>query len=207
MNRLANALAAGTALGVAAVLTYAAQSADNRADQGATLAVQISQACTLESSAAATELRRLGACGQAEQVVRSIPGPAGERGAAGPAGVPGASGNVGQRGERGAPGPQGEPGPMGPPGPAGPVGPPGEPGRDGSDGAPGAAGSPGSQGEPGAQGPAGPACAADEERLPVVYGDGQIGTGCVRRNSVAEAPSEAAEPTSEAPLLPLLPNS
>jgi hypothetical protein len=205
-----SALAAATVVGIAAILTVSAQSSENRADQGESLALAVSQACSLGSSAAAAELRRMGACGQAELVVQSIPGPAGkqgERGEAGRAGQIGGIGPVGPAGEQGPRGPQGEPGPVGP---MGPPGPPGPSGSDGAGGAPGADGRPGEPGSVGPQGPAGPTCGPGEVPALVLYGDGRQGTGCVRSNSVAEVPPESTgepgvEPTTEAPLLPLLP--
>lgn len=207
MSRLSNVLAAGTVVALAGILTVTAQGAENRADQGESLALAVRQACSLESSAAAAELRQVGACGQAELVVRSIPGPTGERGGPGPAGQVGNLGPIGPMGE------QGPPGPMGEPGPAGPAGPPGAPGRAGSDGTDGSPGADGRTGDPGPLGPpgsAGPLCGPGEQPARVIYGDGQEGTGCVRSNSVAGVPVEptegpSVEPTTEAPPLPLLP--
>jgi Collagen triple helix repeat (20 copies) len=201
-------LAAATVVGIAAILTVSAQSAENRADQGESLALAVSQACSLGSSAAAAELRRMGACGQAELVVQSIPGPAGkrgERGEAGRVGQIGGIGPVGPAGEQGPHGPQGEPGPTGP---MGPPGPPGPSGSDGAGGAPGADGRPGEPGSVGPQGPAGPSCGPGEVPALVLYGDGQQGTACVRRSSVAGVPinpteEPSVEPTSEPPVVPV----
>lgn len=207
MSRLSNALAAGTVVALAAILTVSAQGAENRADQGESLALAVRQACSLDTSAAAAELRKMGACGQADLVVRSIPGPAGERGSPGPAGQIGNLGPVGPMGAQGPPGPMGEPGPDGP---AGPPGAPGRAGSDGTDGSPGADGRTGDPGPVGPQGPAGPLCGPGEQPTRVVYGDGREGTGCVRSNSVAEVPvaptgEPSVEPTTEPTPLPLLP--
>lgn len=206
MSWKTNAAGAVTVAGAAIVLTVYAQLAENRAERGETLAVQVSQACGLSSSEAARELARLGACGQAEVVVRSIPGPTGERGGIGPAGAPGLPGLVGPAGPPGPRGPQGEPGP---PGIAGPVGPPGQGGADGTPGADGSPGEPGAVGPQGPAGPPGPTCEPGEDRMLVTYADGSQGTGCVRHSSIAEVPEPtgepSAEPSSEAPLLPLLP--
>lgn len=209
----ANITAGLTVVALAAVLTYVAQGAENRADRGESLAMQVRTACASGPTAAVVELRRVGACGQAEVVVQGIPGPAGERGTAGSPGSPGISGQIGPTGERGPAGspgpigPAGSPGPIGPPGPEGPAG---DPGSDGADGAEGSPGTDGAPGERGSDGPVGPACPRGELRAVVTYGDGQTGTACVRRASIAETPdptpteTPSVEPSGPA-LIPLLP--
>lgn len=204
-------MAAVVVAGAAIVLTVNAQGAENRAERGETLAVQVSQACRMGSSVAARELSRVGACGQAEVVVQSIPGPAGERGGIGPAGVsglPGLPGPRGPMGERGVPG-ESIPGPVGPAGERGPAG---------ESGSPGAAGEsiPGPAGEAGRP----PAGFSFTDRDGVTYQctpdvAPDPGTSpqytCRPRTAIAEIPEPtpsaepSVEPTSEAPLLPLLP--
>lgn len=200
----ANITAGLTVVALAAVLTYVAQGAENRADRGESLAMQVRTACASGPTAVVVELRRVGACGQAEVVVQGIPGPAGERGTAGNPGPSGIPGQIGPTGERG---PAGSPGPTGPSGPGGPAGDPGSDGADGAEGSPGADGAPG---ERGSDGPVGPACPRGELRAVVTYGDGQTGTACVRRASIAETPdptpteTPSVEPSGPA-LIPLLP--
>lgn len=211
MSWKTNTTAAVVVAGAAIVLTVNAQGAENRAERGETLAVQVSQACRLSSSAAARELSWVGACGQADVVVQSMPGPAGERGSVGPAGASGVPGPVGPRGPAGEPGPPGESTP-------GQVGPPGERGPSGEPGSPGAAGEsiPGPSGESGRP-PAGFSFTGQDgvtyQCTPDVAPD--PGTSpqytCRPRTAIAEVPEptpsteHSVEPTNEAPLLPLLP--
>lgn len=136
----------------------------DRADQGATAAVQL-----------ADQVRSLGAV---PVVQPPAPGQRGETGEQGPPGPRGPEGPPGLNGLPGIPGPSGAPGTPGADGAAGAEGKAGEPGPAG------ATGPPGPQGQPG---PQGPACPDGYEPRPAVItapdGSTYQGVACVEPDS------------------------